>query len=242
MTDCPIYLVLPGTVSAPSPMEDEGGCSGCACGYLQYESLIPHLKEIRDSLNLTDERSVDFEFKLREQIVEISRLFDIAAGVRSGFFSKAHYSTTKVVTSNGTRYLKVPDHVAGSLEVRNVEDVLLDPIYYEFRDNHLVYMPCTKHSTCGCTSTCGTRNYRKVQEWPDACYKIRAKWGSECADLAVQKAIRDYLIETYRMQDPVIQLANGLSIQRKFQVPHAWEVYIKNFTDKRKIFSNFAIA
>lgn len=243
MIDCPIYLSLPQEEAVVSTLQDDPtGCEGCNCGYVQYEGLIPYLAEIRDSLNLTGERSVDFEFKLREQVVEISRLFDIDAGVRPGFFSKAHYRTSKTVLSKGNRYIKIPDFVLGTLEVRTMDDEVIDPNTYEYRDNHLVWKPCQEHISCGCGSGCRESKLATFVQWPDSCYKVRAKWGKMCADLAVQRAVREYLIETYRMQDPVIQLANGITMQRKFQVPHSWTTYIKNFKDKKKIFSNFAIA
>jgi hypothetical protein len=243
MTDCPIYLNLADVETTPSPAPpDDKVCNGCNCGYLQYESLIPYLKELRDSLNLGSDLSLDFEFKLREQIAEISRLFDMEAGVTPGYFSKAHYKTTKKVIAKGNRYIKLEKFVTGTLEVRSTDDVLIDPVNYEVINDHLVWRPCDAHVTCGCDTICGNDRITYQAPWPETCYKVRAKWGLECADLAVQKAVRDYLIETYRMQDPVVQLANGITIQRTFRVPHAWTTYIKNFKDKRKIFSNFAIA
>lgn len=243
MIECPIYLVNASATTTPStPPSSNAGCEGCNCGYLQYESLIPYLAEIRDSLNLTDERTVEFEFKLREQIVEISRLFDIAAGVTPGYFSKAHYYTTKIVPAKGTRFLKIPEFVPETLELRTMDDVLVSSTTYSYRDGHLVYRPCEEHISCGCSDSCGNQRVVKPLPWPESCYKVSAKWGKECADMAVQKAIRDYLIETYRLQDPVVQLANGITVQRTFRVPHSWDLYIKNFKDKRRIFSNFAIA
>lgn len=241
MIECPAYIntTLPTTTSAPP--DDDAVC-GCNCGYIQYESLIPYLAEIRDAQHLTPDKSIDFEFKLREQIAEISRLFDISAGVPPGYFSKAHFRTTQVYTSNNSKYIKVGPHLPQTLEVRTLDDVLVDPSTYTYQDEHLIFQPCEAHVACGCSDMCGNVRLTTPQAWPQRCYKITAKWGSECADLAVQMAVRDYLIEKYRMQDPVTQLANGISIQRKFMVPHSWNTYISNFKGKREIFSNFAIA
>lgn len=242
MIECPIYMVSPDALATPTtPPKDDSAC-GCNCGYVQYESLIPYLAEIKDSLNLTPNNAVEFEFKLREQIAEISRLFDTAAGVTQGFFSKAHYRTTKVYSTNDGKYIRVPPHIASTLEVRTLDDILIDSSNYSFQDEHLVYMPCEEHIECGCSNVCGNDRSASPLKWPDKCYKITAKWGSQCADLAVQMAIRDYLIERYRMQDPIVQLANGISTQRRFMVPHSWETYLRNFKAKREIFSNFAIA
>lgn len=241
MIECPIYLNTDITTTASPLPKDDVAC-GCNCGYIQYESLIPYLAEIRDSLNLDQNQSIEFEFKLREQVAEISRLFDSAAGVTQGYFSKAHYRTTKLYSTNGGKYIKVPLHIAGTLEVRTLDDVLIDSSNYSFQDEHLIYMPCEDHIECGCSDICGNDRLSAPIKWPSTCYKITAKWGRECADLAVQMAVRDYLIERYRMQDPVIQLANGISVQRRFQVPHSWETYLRNFRSKREIFSNFAIA
>lgn len=242
MIECPIYISTTGTTTEPTPPSKDDAVCGCNCGYIQYESLIPYLAEINDSLHLDANKSTEFEFKLREQIAEISRLFDLAAGVTQGYFSKAHYRTTQIYTSNDSRYIRVKPHLSGTLEVRTLDDVLIDPSNYRYQDEHLIYMPCQEHITCGCSDTCGNVKLAVPQSWPDKCYKITAKWGNECADLAVQMAVRDYLIEKYRMQDPVIQLANGISIQRRFMVPHSWDTYLKNFKAKREIFSNFAIA
>lgn len=243
MIECPVYFTLPGTGGAPDPaVDDVVPCGECHCGYIQYESLIPHLKEIRDAANIAEEDSIDFEFKLRELIVEVSRLFDIAAGVKAGYFSKAHYFTTRVYPSRGTRYMRIPEHVAGSLELRTLDDVVVDPSYYGYENDHLVFLPCYNTVNCQCGTGCGQEKSPTPIRWPDQCYKVSAKWGKECSDYAVQKAVRDYLIETLRLQDPIIQTANGIPIQRRFMVPHSWELYIKNFKDKKKIFSNFAIA
>jgi hypothetical protein len=242
MIDCPIYLnSASSTVTTSAPPQDDATC-GCNCGYIQYESLIPYLAEIPDSLNLTPNKSTEFEFKFREQIAEISRLFDLSAGVTPGYFSKAHYRTTQTYTADGSKYIRVKPHLSGSLEVRTMDNEEVDPSTYSLRDEHLVFMPCEQHTNCGCTDVCGSWNSPLTRVWPDKCYQVTAKWGNECADLAVQMAVRDYLIERYRMVDPVIQLANGISIQRKFTVPHSWETYIKNFKAKREIFSNYAIA
>lgn len=243
MIECPVYITVPSEDAvADPPVDDVVGCTSCNCGYIQYESLIPYLKEIRDAANITDEDHIDFEFKLRELIVEVSRIFDISAGVSPGYFSKAHYFTTRIYPTRGSRYMKIPEHVEGTLELRTLDDLVIDPSYYGYENNHLVFLPCYNTVNCQCTAGCGVEKSPTPIRWPDSCYKVSAKWGKECSDMAVQKAVRDYLIETFRMQDPVIQTANGISIQRRFTVPHSWEVYIKNFKDKRKIFSNFAIA
>jgi hypothetical protein len=243
MIECPIYYTLPGDTGVASPPpDDETSCTGCNCGYLQFEDTLEYLKEIRDALRQDSSTYNELEFKLRSNIIEVSRLFDIEAGVRPGYFSKAHYTTTKIIATNGTQYLKIPPFVKDTLEVRNMSDIVLDASTYGVKDSHLVYLPCVKHGICGCTSDCGGVKSVEPIVWPPGCYKITAKWGSEVADAAVQKAIRDYLIESYRMQDPVVVLANGLQVQRTFKVPHSWTTYIQNFKAKRKIFSGFAIA
>lgn len=242
MIECPIYYVMPGdTGVADPPPPDPSTCVGCNCGYLQFEDLIPYLPEIRDAAFDT-EKYTEKEFKLRADIVEVSRLFDMENGVPPGYFAKAHYTTTKVFGTNGTQFLRIPPFVHDTLVVRNNHDVILDPNSYAVRDGHLVFLPCLKHRTCGCSNGCGVRKAVRPKEWPDGCYKVTARWGSECADAAVQKAVRDYLVESLRMQDPVKTLANGIPVQRTFRVPHSWDTFVKNFKAKRKIFSGFAIA
>lgn len=243
MIECPIYYVDPNsTTTLPSPPVEEQNCAGCNCGYLQFENLLPYLKELNDKLREDRESFNDLEFKLRQQIVEVSRLFDIEANVRQGYFSKAHYKTTQVVTTNGTKYLKVDPFVPGSLTVRTTDDYILDESSYKLENQHLVYLPCRNHSDCGCSVGCRTPKSVTPRPWPNACYKLTAKWGSECADYAVQMAVRDYLIELYRTQDPVKMLSAGIPVQISFRVPHSWETYITNFKRKTHFFSQFAIA
>lgn len=243
MSNCPIFYTDPESTSTCSSTPiDEGCVECCSCGYLQYESLVPYLREIRSSLDDTTEQSVELEFKLREQIIEISRLFDIDAGVSPGFFSKAHYSTTEVFPTNGSKFIKIPDFVKGTLVVRNMSDCILSNDSYGYQDGYLVFKPCEEHLTCGCHSICGNPKTKIPQPWPDKCYKISGRWGKDCADFAVQMAIRDYLIEGYRMKDPVVVAATGLPTNRGFRVPHSWSTYIKNFKDKRALFSQFAFA
>jgi hypothetical protein len=118
MIECPIFWI-PSTPTGPvdPPVDDIINCVGCNCGYLLYENLITYMPEIQDALKADPENYPDLEFKLREQIVEISRLFDMDAGVSPGYFSKAHYKTTKIVAANGSRYIKIPDFVDDTLEV-----------------------------------------------------------------------------------------------------------------------------
>ena len=149
MIDCPIYLSLPeDSIGSPNPpVDDVIACGGCQCGYIRYENLIPYLPEINDKLkDVNNPESSDLlELKLREQILEVSRIFDTEAGVKPGFFSKAHYTTTKVFPSNGSRYLKVPEHVEGTLVIRTMDDVVLDESSYGLQGGYVVYYPCVKH-------------------------------------------------------------------------------------------------
>lgn len=243
MIDCPIFWIPPTpTGIADPPVDDVIACSGCNCGYLLYENLITYMPEIQDALKADAETYPDLEFKLREQIVEVSRLFDIDAGVEPGHFSKAHYKTTKIVTSNGSQYIRIPEFVDGTLEVRTLEDIVLDESTYAVENGHLVYYPCVQHVNCACTCSGEVSRPQRFLKWPNGCYKITARWGKTCSDFAVQRAIRDYLLEAYRMSDPIVTLANGIPVQRKFQIPHSWDAYIRNFKAKRRIFSEFAIA
>lgn len=242
MIDCPIYYVIPGETGDPSPpVDDVVSCGGCNCGYLQYEELIPYLKEIRSKAKEDSEDYIQFEFRLRQQILEVSRLFDMEAGVQPGYFAKGHYKTTKVFATNNGKFIKIPEFILGTLEVRTLDDIIVDDSTYGFENQHLIYLPCVKHMNCVCNDGCDNRS-RYPMGWPDKCYQVSAKWGKDCADLAVKMAIRDYLIETYRLSDPIKVLAEGIPIQMTFRVPHSWESYMKNFKQRNKFFSQWAIA
>lgn len=261
MEECPIFLVNPsdvvGEVSTP-PSEPTTCTKSCNCGYIQFENLLPYLDEIRTLAKWDREESDKLEMRLREQIVEISRLFDIQCGVNYGYFTKSHYQTTRVYPSDGTRYIKIPEFVDGTLEVRTMGNHVISPSTYGMRDGFLVHYPCTTHTLCscgyngclysGCGSSCDSNislreaRRRRAQAWRQGCYQITARWGKDCSDMAVQMAVRDYLIETYRVQDPVVLASTGLPVSRTFRVPNAWSAYVSNFKAKRDLYSRFAFA
>lgn len=243
MIDCPIYYVIPGDTSEPSPpIDDVVTCGGCNCGYLQYEELLPYLRDINIKFKEDSEDYIQFEFRLRGQILEVSRLFDMEAGVQPGYFAKGHYKTTKIFTTNDGRFIKIPEFVLGTLEVRTTDDVIVDESTYGYENQHLVYLPCMTHTACGCDSGCTNEKLKQPVAWPNKCYKVSAKWGKDCADYAVKMAVRDYLIETYRLQDPIKVLESGLPFQATFRVPHSWSSYLTNFKRRNKFFSGYAIA
>ncbi len=248
MIDCPIFFVNPGDLvgGASVPPSDPPNCNSCCnCGYVQYEGLLPYLGEIQHYANGPDtEKSDQFEFRLREQLLEISRLFDHEAGVKPGYFSKAHSLTTKTFPTNGSSFIKIPDFVPGTLEVRNMKDQLINPATYGVRDGYLEYHPCQKRYNAYCTSHCGCkrRRHRETRPWPEGCYQVTARFGKECADVAVQMAIRDYLIEKFRLQDVGEATANGFPISRTFKVPYSWSSYISTFKNRRHLFSGVAFA
>ena len=135
-------MISPDDVVAGTPAPPPPTCqTGCNCGYLQYEGLLSYFAEINDSLAQSPENAVQLEYKLREQIIEISRLFDMDAGVEPGYFSKSHYSTTQIVSSDRTRYLKVPEHVAGTLEVRTMSDQIVPETAYVYKNGFLIFHP-----------------------------------------------------------------------------------------------------
>lgn len=260
--ECPIFFVNPsdvvGEVSEP-PADPTTCVNGCNCGYIQFENLLPYLDELKSLMKWDKEASDELEMRLREQIIEISRLFDIQCGVDYGYFAKSHYQTTQVYSSNGTKYIKIPEFVPGTLEVRTMENHVIAPSAYGVQDGFLVHYPCTNHGTCGtcgisgcyyggCSSSCGTSTStrearrRMATKWKNGCYQVTARWGKDCTDLAVQMAVRDYLIETYRVQDPVVLASTGLPVSRTFKVPHAWATYVANFKAKRDLYSRFAFA
>ena len=176
MNECPIYLTTTGDVSGTYSVVPETpvNCASCCnCGYLQYEALMPYLSEIKFLLKNPDqEQALELEFRLREQILEISRLFDMEAGVEPGYFSRAHYKTTKVFPTDRTKYLKIPEFVKGSLEIRTMSNYLLSENSYGFQDGYLVYKPCAQDTYCSRECGCGTKKRRKEEPWPDKCYKV----------------------------------------------------------------------
>ncbi len=242
---CPIFLIDPIDIiqDVSLPPDETNICSDCCnCSYLQFEGLLPYLKEIRDKLKWEPDKADEFEFRIREQVVQISRLFDLEAGVKAGHFSKAHFQTTKIYPTNGTKYIKIPEFVKDTLQVRTLDNHLINESAWGVQDGFLVLFPCTSHRHCICSWNCTQPKRRVPRPWPAGCYKITARWGKDCADAAVQMAIRDYLIESYRVQDPVVLASTGLPVSRTFKVPYSWSSYISNYRSKMYLYSQFSFA
>ncbi len=90
---CYNYYEIPDKNLKPKILElNDSECSSCKCycGYIQYESLAPYMPKLTNNYT-KDTDHIITEAKLREQIVEISRYFDVETNVEEGFYSKAHY-------------------------------------------------------------------------------------------------------------------------------------------------------
>lgn len=213
----------------------------CHCGYILYESLAPYLTKLTNNA-IKDEDYINFEAKLRQQIIEVSRLFDVETKSEPGTYSKAHY---KIITlsGDGTRYLKIPEYIPGTLELYTIDGYLINPNSYIYKDGFLIFNPCQNHTTtCGCSSSCGI--YEKQISSPgwNGCFQAKAKFGHECADYAVQLAIRSYIIEYNTYGDVKETNYQGLPISRGFKVPHSWSVTVQKYLETKRSFNAFAFA
>lgn len=240
---CYNYYELYDKDSKPKKIEIESSdCAkcGCHCGYIQYESLAPYMSKLSNNFT-KDEEHILLEGKIRQQIVEISRLFDAATKVEDGFYSKAHYKVVKLF-GNNISYLSIPDFVDGSLELYTEDGYLINSNTYTAKDGYLIINPCTSHSqSCGCHASCGMYSQTANHHVWNGCFQVKAKFGKECADIAVQMAVRDYLIEHLTFADEKDAVFGGLRA-RPFREPHSWTTLIQKYTEGKKLHSYFGFA
>lgn len=239
---CTIFHIDPNEVETTLTVDDEcGGECKCSCGYIQFESLVPYFPQLSSNA-VQDDDYIVLEARLRQQIVEVSRLFDAETKVENGFYSKAHTKILKLY-GNGTRYLKIPDYVAGTLTLYNQSGVEIDSSSYGYKDGFLIYQPCVTHtSTCGCTSQCGIYETSISPAGWKGCLQAKANFGTECADYAVQMAVRAYIIEFNTFGDQKEATWQGYPVSRGFKVPHAWTTLVMKYCQKKSHFNQFAIA
>lgn len=212
----------------------------CYCGYIQFESLVPYMPKLSNHYT-KDEDHIIGEAKLRQQIIEISRLFDAETRVEDGYYSKAHYKVIKLI-GNDTKYLSIPDFVKGTLELYNSGGYLINPETYEYRDSHLILNPCSFHSnTCGCSSSCGMYQKKTYDSGWQGCFQAKAKFGKECSDQAVQMAVRDFLIEHNTFSDEKEAKFAGL-VPRPFRVPYSWSSLVQKYSEGKRLYTYFGFA
>lgn len=241
---CAQYYIIPNDSEENIELLESSECSGCVChcGYIQYESLAPYMPKLTNNYTKDDDH-VLLEARLRQQIIEISRLFDAETKVEDGTYSKAHYKILDLY-GNGTNYLPVPDFVKGSLKLYTKEGYLINSDSYAYKDGFLVLNPCNSHSSnCGCVASCGAyqnQNQNQNIGW-GGCFKVKAKFGKECADQAVQMAVRDFLIEHNTFADEKEAKFAGL-VPRPFRVPYSWSKLVEKYLQTKRLNSYFSFA
>lgn len=213
----------------------------CNCGYIQYESLAPYLTKLSNN-NTGDGDHIILEAKLRQQIVEVSRLFDLETKVKPGTYLKGHTKVIKLYSDN-TRYLKIPDFVENSLELYTENKYLINSSSYAYENGFLILNPCMSHTlTCGCTNSCGM--YKEANNnisW-QGCFLAKAIFGNECAPSEVQLAVRSYIIENNTYGDIKEVNFQGLPVSRGFRLPHSWSVAVQKYLEKKRKNNIFAFA
>lgn len=241
---CLQYYIIPDESSTPDLVETPTSqCSDCSChcGYIQYESLAPDMPKLMN--NFTDDGDhILVEAKLRRQIIEISRLFDAETKASDGFYSKAHTKIVRLI-GNGTKHLEIPDFVEGTLQLYTDTGYLINPATYIYKDGFLILDPCRSHtSTCGCNSSCGMYNKSHDYIGWRGCFKAKAKFGKECADYAVQMAVRAYLIEFNTFGDQKQAIKDGFTIARSFKRPDVWNTLVAKYLEGKRLQSYFGFA
>lgn len=239
---CTLYHIDPDELGTPVQLESEEcvGCN-CHCGYIQFESLAPYITKLTDNYTRDDDY-INFEAKLRMEILRASRLFDSLTDVEPGTYSLAHYKIIKLY-GNGTRYLKIPDFVQGTLELYTDTGVLVNPNSYIYKDGLLIFNPCETHTTtCGCTNACGMYTTKRITAGWKGCLQAKAKFGKRCADQAVEAAITDYVMEHLTFGDIKQQVADGITVARSFKAPYSWVALIEKYRNSKKFPNQFAFA
>lgn len=230
---CTLYHIDPQTLGEPVDIKIEE-CSGCKCdcGYIQFENLIPYLTKLTN--NYTDNQEhINLEAKLRQQVIEISRLFDAQTRVEPGTYSKAHYKIIKLY-GDGSRYLKIPEFVKNSLELYTDNGYLINSNSYAYIDGNLVIRPCEHlNSSCGCTNVCGMYQADRLPIGWKGCFQAKAKFGKECSDFAVQLAIKDYILEHNTFGDAKEANFQGFPVSRGFRVPYSWSSLVNTYLQNK---------
>lgn len=240
---CTLYHIDPSTLNQEPvdlTLEECSDCD-CHCGYIQFESLAPYLTKLSNTAT-KDEDHINLEAKLRQQILEVSRLFDVETKSEPGTYSKAHYKVIKIY-SDGSRYLKIPEHVNGTLEVYTSDGYLINPQSYGYKDGFLINYPCVSDGvTCGCTDSCGIHQKQNLPPGWNGCLQVKAKFGKECSDYAVQLAVRSYIIEYNTYGDVKETNFQGLPIGRGFKIPHSWSATVQKYLENKRFNNTFAFA
>lgn len=215
----------------------------CNCGYISYESLLKFLPEIKSLSNKEGIDKAQVEAKLRSLIIGVSRLFDLAVGVESGHFSKAHNKSSKVIASSNNSYLKIDHFIPGTLTLKDQFGNVVPKTDYIYSKGYLRYKPY-RVNNCGCKDTCGcgiTPTY-KSHNWKHSYYVATARFGYHCADDAVNLAITSYILNIYRTIDVAEVIANNFPINVKTEPPYEWRLAVEKLSAKKNSINNFAIA
>lgn len=233
----------PTTVSEPFVITNTEPCCGsCKCGYVLFESLLKYLPEVKSVYREDGVLSSGIEFKLRQQIIRISRLFDLLSGYEPGYFSKAHYNKLQVIPSNNSRYLKINHYLAGSLTLLDSAGQVVPPQSYKYINGFLVLNPEYKSgSGCGCSSICHHKKRERFPEWHDNFYTAVARFGFDCVDSVVELAVTAYIINIYKSQD-LMSLQNNAFPTTSVKPPYEWDSAINAYKAKRMLFNSFGIA
>lgn len=239
---CTTYHIDPIELGQPIDLDSQE-CSSCTChcGYIQFETLAPHIKQLTTGITQDDDY-IELEIKLRQQIIETSRLFDVLTKAEPGTYSKSHFKIIKLY-GDGTKYLKIPKFIKNTLELYTSNGYLINPKSYYYKDGYLIFGGCdTNHSSCACTTTCGSYTSRKIPSGWTGCLQAKAKFGNDCADDAVKMAVRDYLIEHNLFANAKDTIFNGFPVSRKFRVPDSWSSLIQEYSQDVNFYNRFGFA
>lgn len=240
---CAQYYIIPQETNCEILDLSTAECNKCSCdcGYLQFESLAPYMSKL-SNVNTREEDHINLEAKLRQQIVEVSRLFDVLTNSPQGSFSKAHYQIIKLY-GDGSRYLKIPKYIKGTLELYTGEGYKINENSYADIDGYLVLNPCSsKETSCGCTSNCGQHQKTILPAGWKGCLQAKAKFGEDCSISAVRMAIRDYIIELNSFGDAKETNAQGLPVSRGFRAPYSWTSLIDELKRQKTFKNQFSFA
>lgn len=241
---CTVFYINDEDSNSALELEEDQQCDECKChcGYIQFESLAPYMTELSNNFTQDDDYLI-LEAKLRQQIIEVSRLLDVETNAEFGEYSKAHYKIIDLI-GNNTSYLKIPEYVPNTLELYK-NGILINPDSYAYKDGFLIMNPCgndNNTSSCGCTNDCGSHRSEILPKGWKGCYKAKAKFGKICSDPVVQLAVRSYLIELNTYGDVKETNYQGLPISRGFKKPDAWVSLIEKYSNKKKFFNQFGFA
>jgi hypothetical protein len=148
-------------------------------------------------------------------LTSVSAFVDTYCKRTPGFFNPAAANATeRRVRGEGSRFLRLPVHVAGSVEQVTLNGTVINTAdYYESEKNGWLYL----------------ENNSFIPEWcAEIIYKVKASWGYAETPADLQEAVRLTVLRIWETQKGTLgQITPGAFVVERALAPFAKEVLDK---------------